>query len=793
MSCAPSSQGPPLSAAQKLQLETLRGQLMDPTRRPNTREDAARLLLTQDYPQAGRALREVLSEAGEPGAQIAVANAIADAGNADTEFIKPLLTLLKGEDPAVREAAARALVTYQNHGVTDRLVRIAQDRSQDREVRLTVVASLGRIVDKPSVEALVALLRDPSPQIRAQAAQSLARLTNIRSYGTDVSLWEAWWARNRDKPQAAWLAELAESLTRAQMNVEQENRQLRERLVKVMTDLYNATPKTQRPTMLLEMYVSPISDIRLLAARLTDKMIATNEPVGPEIRQRVRAAIDDADPRVRELAALLEASLPDAQTPELLLARLEEERSPQVRGGILKALGQLKTSQAIPAILRELSSGDVTEAAAAAEALARIVAEQPLTGEARRQAANALAIRYSKARAAGNHEKLREALLRAMGMLAEPTLAPGLVEALNDPAGTIRLAALTGLTRLRAVDAIDAIEAIEPLLGDPDRGVRQAALAAVARLGGQQYLPTLLARTDPDIEADATVRRQAWAEVFELARQADAEALTRVLRALDSRDDARNERINIMTLRVEALRESESAELGEALLQLVTALRQADRAAEAVPLAAEVVTLLEADEPTPGQSHPWRRAWLVYVATLLEANDPAFASVLADGPHEKMPTLATEAVEMLFGRLATLREAENHLAVIALSDAALTELADYLAPNQRQELRAMFKAALTAQATIDHETVAGLLPSLLAAEAATRTQAANQLQTMGDRAIRPLVEELQKLLAADEPDNQLEAAIAETLKQVAPKLGPYDPAAPLAQKRQLVAGWLEQL
>jgi HEAT repeat protein len=790
MSCAPNPQDPPLSAAQKLQLETLRGQLMDPTRRPQTREDAARLLLNQDYPQADRALSEVLSEAGEAGAQIAVANAIADAGNADTEFINPLLTMLTGEDPAVRDAAARALVTYQNHGVTGRLVRIAEDRSQDREVRLTVVASLGRIVAKPSVQALVKLLHDPSPEIRAAAAKSLARLTNIRSYGTDASLWEAWWARNRDKPQTAWLAELAESVTRAQMNLEQENRQLRERLVKVMTDLYNATPKTQRPTMLLEMYVSPISDIRLLAARLTDKMIATNEPVGPDIRQRVRAAIDDADPRVRELAALLEASLPDAQTPELLLARLEEERSPRVRAGILKALGQLKTAQAIPAILKKLPSQDVTEATAAAEALTRIVAEQPLTGEARSRAANALAIRYSKARASGNDEKLREALLRAMGMVAEPSLAPGLIEALDDPAGTIRLAALTGLTRLRTVDAIGAIE---PLLGDPDRGVRQAALAAVARLGGQQFLPTLLTRTDPETEADATVRRQAWAEVFELAQQADAEALARVLKALDTRDDARNERINIMTLRVEALRESESAELPEALLQLVTALRQADRAAEAVPLAAEVVTLLEADDSAPGQGSPWRRAWLVYVAALLEANDPAFANVLADGPHEKMPTLATEAVDMLFGRLATLREAENHLAVIALSDAALTELTDYLAANQRQQLRAMLKAALTAQADIDHDTVVGLLPALLAAEAATRTQASSQLQTMGDRAVRPLVEALRGLLAAEEPDEQLEAAIAEILKQVAPKLGPYDPAAPPAQKRQLVAGWLEQL
>lgn len=789
--CAPTDQGPALSASEKLQFETLQSQLTDASRLPQTRQDAARLLLSKDYPQAAEALLDALKNTGQPGGQVAVADAIADAGNADVRFVEPLVAMLTGENSVVRPAAARALVTYQNHGVSERLIRIAQDQAQDRAVRQVTIASLRRIVTQPAVRALIDLLQDPAPEIRAAAAESLTRLTNIRSYGTDVQLWEAWWARNRNKTRAEWLAELAESLTRAQMTLESENLHLRERLVNAMTSLYNASPKSQRPAMLAEMYASYVSDVRLLAARLTDKMIATNEPIGPEIRQRIRTALDDPDPRVRELAALLEASLPEKRTPELLLAQLDDETSPQVRAGILKALGQLKTPLAVPAILKELPSPDVTEATAAAEALTRIVAEQPLAEDLRKQAAAALKARYAQA-SAGQVPQLREALLRAMGMVADASLIPPLVEALDDPAGTIRLAAVTGLTRLGAKEAIDAIE---PLLADPDRGVRQAALAAMARLGQQNYLQVLLKRTDPAVEADATVRRQAWAEVLDLCQRADAETLGSVLAALAQREGVDAERITILGLRVEALRASESADLPAALLELANALRAANRANEAVTHAAEAVGRLERpDRDGEPVDAAWEAAWRLYVATLLEADDPAFAKVVASQVARKGATaMVTDAIDMLFGRLVSLQNNAEHLAVISLADAALTELTETLTSKQRERLRAMLETALAAQAELDRDTVKAVLPGLVSTEAATRTQAETQLKTMGDRAVRPLVEQLGKLLGEPEPDARLEAAILGVLKQMAPKLTMYDEASSLAQKRQIVADWLDQL
>ncbi|NBB94371.1 MAG: hypothetical protein GVY16_01340 [Planctomycetes bacterium] len=785
-SCAPGEEGLPLTAAQKLHLQTLRRQLTAAQRQPQTREEAARLLLSEPYPQATQALLDVLTDASLPAAQIAVANAVADAGNAPTSFVAPLLDMLTGETATLRAAAARALVTYQNHGVTDRLIRIARDRNRPTDVRLAVIESLRRIIAKPSIRALIDLLGEASPEIRAAAAESLARLTNIRSYGEDRDLWEVWWARNRDTTRAEWLAELAESLSRAQMALESENRQLRERLVGVMTDLYNLSPKTRRPAMLLDMYASPVGDIRLLAGRLADKMIATSEPINPEIRQRIRSTLDDSDPRVRELAAILEASLPDETTPQLLMTRLDEEESPLVRAGILRALGQLRTTQAIPAILRKLSSRDEAEASAAAEALARIASEQPLNGELQAAVAKALTTRYD---VDGAGEKLREALLRAMGAVADSSTARVLIAATTDPAGTVRLAAVTGLARLEAPEAVEAVTA---RVTDSDRGVRQAALAALAALGGQEALPVLLARTDASVEADATVRKQAWEEVLKLAADADADILADMLETLADRDDGGEQRIVLLQMRVDALRRAESAALPAALMRLAEALGEADRAGEAVKHATEAWQLAVAEaDPEKEPSDALRSAWRLHIATRLAANNPGVVKAIATRPA-KGP-LASEAIDMLFGRLAALREDKNHLAVITLTDAALTGLADRLPPNRRQHLRTMLKTALAAQAERDRTAVNALLPALLAADAAARTDAENRIKTMGERAARPLVEELGKSLEADKPHPKLEKAIIELLKQVAPKLGAYDCGADVAQKRQVVRGWLKQL
>jgi len=409
---------PQLTAVQQTEFQTLRGQLTDLSRTAQTRSEAARLLLAKPYPQARQILRQLLDDSSNPVVQIAIADAIARDGG-EQAYIKPLLKMLTGDEPAVRTPAARALVTYQNAGVTDKLVAIAQNRGTDRAVRLVTIEALQRVVAKRCIGALVNLLGDPDPAIRTAAAQSLSRLTNIHSFGTSRRLWKQWWRKNRDKDRVQWLQGMTDGLTRSKMRLERENTHLRERLVKAMEELYNASAKTQRPQIVLAFLRDPQADVRLLGTTLTDKMVAANEKLSPQLRQRVRVMLVDEDSRIRQAAAMLEASLADEKSANLLLNRLRVEKQPTVRVGLLAALGHLKQPEALPAVLAEVGSSSDPAATAAAEALGRIASDKPLDASQTAAAAKVLIDRYRQARTTNNDEKLREALLTAMGLVAD--------------------------------------------------------------------------------------------------------------------------------------------------------------------------------------------------------------------------------------------------------------------------------------------------------------------------------------------------------------------------------------
>jgi hypothetical protein len=62
---------------------------------------------------------------------------------------------------------------------------------------------------------------------------------------------------------------------------------------------------------------------------------------------------------------------------------------------------------------------------------------------------------------------------------------------------------------------------------------------------------------------------------------------------------------------------------------------------------------------------------------------------------------------------------------------------------------------------------------------------------MGDRAVEPLLRELQQLVRAEPADPQAEQRLFDVLKQLAPSLGGYDPSAPQEQKLARIRSWLK--
>jgi HEAT repeat protein len=776
---APTTKG--LSEAEALELKTLTGQLADTQRQPKTRIEAAELLLSRDYPQAADAIKGFLSDTSNRGAQVAVAEAISRRGEGIKEFVEPLVAMLAVDDASARSASARALAAYRDDDVTDRLIQIIRDARRPAAIRQEVIASLQRTLEQKVAGALVGLLEDSNPAIVASAADALGRLANLRGFGADAERWRAWWRQNRDKPRAEWLAELAASLARSQADLESENLRLRDRLGKAVEDVYAATPSNQRDIVLMGYLKDPLADVRVAACRLVDRRLAAAEAMSPDLRAQVKAMLADADPRVRQKAAILFAALGEADASKIFLERLAGEESPDVRKAVLAAIGQAGEPACVPALLSEIKSPRADLAAAAARAVGRIAARQKLDESSLDDTVIALRQRYEAVRKYPGGDDLPEALLAAMGAVGSEEFLPLLVEATKAPLATVRLSAIGGM---KAFARPDVIAVISGLVSDSDRGVRQAALAALGAMGGPRNFQTIVARTDPDVESDAAVRQQAWDAAMAALAKADAETLQSAVAGLAGRADAAAPRIKIRQMLVASLRSAKSDDFTDALRQLGADLLKAGRPSEAAPALGEAWAAMAAARNAKAMD-----VWHEWVEALVSADDPGIAKALADQADREA---CARGLERLLERIDTLAEKGKWQAVAQLAAVAGNHLSGRLTEAQAKSVAARAAEAKAKLAEVDRQKVPALVVQLTAGEESARKSAAAELQAMGERCVAPLLEELKKVLSADAENRAAESAIMDVLKQAAPKLAGYDSAASKADRLKIVEGWMKK-
>jgi HEAT repeat protein len=779
--------------AEQVELTTLEGQLKDSSRSPKTRLEAAGMLLVQSSPRATEILLASLAAQDDPALQIAVAGAIAAGPTERKEFIEPLWAMLRSGEPLVRGPAARALARYRGFGVAEKLIALAKDKSADAAVRADVVVALSAAPDKRTVETMVGLLDDPATAVRSAAAESLVKLTNIRAFGDDAEQWKQWWRANKDKDRSAWVADLADSLARAKAALEADNARLRDRLTLAMSDLYEATPPPQREALLMGFLKDALPDARLAGLRLVDRRIASNELVSPEVRSQVRALLADGEDRVRQEAAIQVATLADSEALKALLDRLAVEDSPSVREALLKAVGQLRQGEALPAVLAEIGSRYENVSAAAAAALVRIASKVPLDDTQRREAAEAILLRYRTADPSAAEETvLREALLSAMGAVGEEPFMPVLQEATKDPSAKVRLAAVASLAQVGKVAAAPTLVA---MTADSDRGVRQAAIAALGAVGGKEHLPIILRLTQPAVEEDAVVRQQAWDATLSMLTGADEDTVFSVAESLTTRSDALAERIKILQMLVDRLgspsrsiaadsplEAHQDDRLGLAQRQLGAALMQANRPAEAAVQLGQAYPVYVA-----GRNADAPAVWQEWVDAMLAADDPACVTALAAQSDEEA---FAAAFRKLLGRLSELRSGEKYQTIITLATEALERLSDRrsVTDTQRKALQRMADEATARQSALDEQKVAALVSALGSDDESAR-KAATELQTMSTRAVAPLLAELRKAVTGASANPKIEKALVEVLRQISPKFSNYDTSASIKAKLELITAW----
>lgn len=407
----------------------------------------------------------------DPDERSAIANVLGRAGNVS---VLPSITAML-EDSETARAATGALEHLGSSSDDALVAALAPDEPAQRATILPLVRSL------TAAPAIRTLLRDDDPEVRARACEALARIGDTSS----VPL-------------------LFEALGDPSVRVAH---------AAVSGILTLGSSDTER--LALAAVSSPRQAVRRHAIRLLGAFGFTSgfEPL--------RAAIDDADRRIAELAIAGLGAIDDPRVDDVLakvasssddalrsavmraashrggpiaarlLARGVADTSAWVRYYAAQGLGRLGTQevpQACVLLIQRLRDPAPQVRIAAIEALSRLGSPEAWDAVCRA--------------ASSSDPDERRAGLVGVGMHARPGAVEILIDGARSADPATRLVAVSGLARL---DDPRALAALEAAVGDPTAEVRDAALSLLAEREDEPAARVLveralLAESDPGVQ-----------------------------------------------------------------------------------------------------------------------------------------------------------------------------------------------------------------------------------------------------------------------------------------------------
>lgn len=467
------------------------GLLRDPD--AAVREKAAQALGAPGAPGRPEVTQALLAAMKDPDPLVRTraVSALAEIGP-DEAALETLTAALEDPDEAVRLGTVKALARMQKAGVGALLQALSNSRP---EPRAAAADALGAIRDPRAAGPLLKALDDRAWNVRETALRALARMPEVPDLGPLRTVVRRrsprnWahaieiLARYKDK---ACLKEFAAAVMHYDRHVAAAAAQA---LGQLGAD--GADP-------LFQALKHPQGEVRHHAAKALAQMDV------PGVKERLAAALGDADRTVREAtASAVQQSPPRTRTPEMVAAILRanvrnvHDRS---RDELVRIGGAAVKPTA--ALLRD---ADAEVRVAAVEVLGRIAdpgVVEPLLGAlgdrasaVRRAAARSLAktreakvVRALSRTLADEDCGVREAAARALGDLGDAAAVEPLLGALQDPDWHLRWVAAQGLGRLKDDRAA---EPLADALKDRHWYVRRAAAEALGALADRRALLALI-------------------------------------------------------------------------------------------------------------------------------------------------------------------------------------------------------------------------------------------------------------------------------------------------------------
>ncbi|HKX27882.1 MAG TPA: HEAT repeat domain-containing protein, partial [Blastocatellia bacterium] len=385
--------------------------------------------------------------------------------------------LLKAEDRDVRLSAAAALGKIGGERAVAMLIEALRD--QNFYVCWRAADALAKIGGEQAISSLIEALQDSDREVRRIAAEALGKISGERAIAPlMVAL------RDSDREVRRIAAEALGKLG-AEPAVAPLIETLQDQNLYVCWSAADALGKIggeQAVTLLIEALGDQDREVRRVAAEALGK-VGGERAVVPLIK-----ALQDQNREVRWRAASSLAKIGGEQAVTLLIEALQDQDR-GVRRIAADALAKIGGEQAVTLLIEALQDADISVRRIAADALAKIGGEQailPLVEALQDQ-----------------NREVRQRAAEALGKIGDEQALEPLIEALRDHDREVRWSVATALEKIGGEPAVGPLVRA---LQDPDREVRRRAAEALGTIGKEPAVaPLIAALRDPDRE----VRRNA--------------------------------------------------------------------------------------------------------------------------------------------------------------------------------------------------------------------------------------------------------------------------------------------
>jgi hypothetical protein len=365
---------PPLTPAQRDEIQFLSSILNDAAVNPSTRTGAAVRLLNMQLEQATAVLVDAMAS-GDHATMLAVIEAMQSARESTNGLLDAAINALPNAPASLLDPLALALARYNDRALP-RVAALAKDQAAASEERSGPIHALGVFRSKAAAVELMALLdpsRDEPEAITVAACNALQRATGL-PYGTDAQAWRQWWAQAKDQPREDWMSQiiqrLSEQLAAAQQHIEHERetaRHTERRLAEAYRDLFARLSFEEQLNTLPNLLEDPLASIRSLALDRVARLLRDSVRISEELQHTIARRVDDESPAIRLQTARLLDQLNYEQTSRRVADRLQLETVPDVVSAMLELLARRPSPQGAAAALRWL--GDATQGQRAAKVI----------------------------------------------------------------------------------------------------------------------------------------------------------------------------------------------------------------------------------------------------------------------------------------------------------------------------------------------------------------------------------------------------------------------------------------